>query len=70
MNEEITIKVWATDQGGYMYDIFLTNDVDEDTESDDGGHCTSEEMADAIKMASDHAQGMFPKEDKRDQDNG
>jgi hypothetical protein len=50
------IKIWWTDQddGGWMFDVFLAEDVDEDTEPDDGGMCTGEK-ADALAMAMDTA---------------
>lgn len=53
--DEITIKVWFSEsENGYMYDIFDTVDVDEDTESVDGGLCTTT-MANAIDMATSQA---------------
>lgn len=52
------IKIWETEQGskrgGYMYDIFDAEEIDEDTDSDDGGICTGSEE-NAIKMACDQA---------------
>lgn len=53
------IKIWATDQGdgdegGWMYDIFLSEDIYEDTESDDGGLCTGSKV-DALEMATAQA---------------
>lgn len=59
--EYITIKIQkASEDDGYFYDIYLDKDVvDDDTEADDGGHCTSEDVRDAIEMASEQAQRLL-----------
>lgn len=54
----ITISLFKASDRGYLYDIYLNNepeDIDYDTESDDGGQCTSNNTETAIKMATDHA---------------
>lgn len=54
--ENITIKIFkATDEVGFFYDIYDTDEVDDNTESIDGGFCTSEDIKSAIEMASDQA---------------
>lgn len=56
--ESITIKIYEASDEGYFYDIYLNQcpeDITDDDESYDGGQCTSEDMKDAIEMASDHA---------------
>lgn len=57
-HENLTIRIMkASDEDGYFYDIYLTapEDINEDTESEDGGLCTSEDIRDAIEMASEQA---------------
>jgi len=50
---EITIKVYLSSEGdGFFYDIYDTNDIDENTESVDGGFCTST-LENALEMAKD-----------------
>lgn len=56
--ENLTIRISkASDEEGYFYDIYLLDAVDitDDVESEDGGHCTSDDMRDAIEMASEQA---------------
>lgn len=51
---EVTIKVWYSETNeGYMYDIFDTVDIDDDTEAVDGGVCTGT-FSDALQMAVDN----------------
>lgn len=51
----ITIRIYPTEQGGYMYDVYESDAVDEDIEdSDDGGQCTGT-YANALEMANDAA---------------
>lgn len=56
--EEVTIKIYQNSDGDYNYDVYDTNDVDDDTQSVDGGTCTST-MANAIGMATDCALKMI-----------
>jgi len=59
--ENITIKISkASDDDGYFYDIYLKDmsDITDDTDSEDGGQCTSEDIIDAIDMASKQAQRL------------
>lgn len=56
--QSITIQITEASDEGYFYDIYLNkeaSEIDEDTESDDGGQCTSEDIAIAIEMATSHA---------------
>lgn len=59
--EYLTIKLSKASDEGYFYDIYLMDavDIDDDTESEDGGQCTSEDLRDAIEMASEHAQRLL-----------
>ena len=54
------IKIWETDQdgGGYMFDIWLDENAEEDEGSDDGGLCTGS-YEDAIEMACEQAKGLL-----------
>ena len=54
---EITIRVYEASDGGYMYDVYKGDAVDEDAESDDGGQCTGN-MQDALEMAVQSALSM------------
>lgn len=48
----------AADEPGYMYDIWMGYSEPEDVtdvDPDDGGHCTSTHMKNAIRMACDTA---------------
>ncbi len=56
--EEITIKIYLNSDGDYNYDIYDTNDVDDDTESVDGGTCTST-LLNALDMAVSQAQDLI-----------
>ena len=57
--KEITIKIYqSSEEDGYFYDIYDTNDVDEDTESIDGGFCTTT-MENAIDMAQSQAKDLL-----------
>jgi hypothetical protein len=63
--KEITIKIYnSEDQGGFMYDIYDTADVDDDTESIDGGHCTSQDIRNALDMAICQAKDLVSYEKK------
>ena len=55
--DEITIKISKASDEGYFYDIYLKRpeDITDDDEGEDGGQCTSEDVRDAIDMASEHA---------------
>jgi len=60
--ENLTIKIYKASDEGYFYDIYLNTspeDIEDDTESDDGGQCTSEDMRNAIEMASDQAKRLI-----------
>lgn len=60
--ETITIRISATDQGGYMYDIWKGDQVSEDApDSDDGGQCTTT-MLNALKMAAGQAEDIIKDE--------
>jgi hypothetical protein len=54
------IKIWQTEQspGGYMFDIWLNEDIDENESSDDGGLCTGS-YQDAIDMACAQAKDLM-----------
>ena len=54
------IKIWETeqDEGGYMFDIWLDENADEDSECDDGGMCTGS-YADAVEMACEQARDLL-----------
>jgi len=54
-HENLTIKIFKASDEGYFYDIYLSDGLDEDEESVDGGQCTSEDIRDAVEMASEHA---------------
>lgn len=52
--ESITIRISEYSEGGYYYDIWPSDVVETDTESDDGGLCTTT-MLNALEMAHDQA---------------
>ena len=56
----LAIKIWETeqDEGGYIYDIFDTDDVDDDVEAVDGGFCTGT-LEDALEMAFDQTRTVL-----------
>jgi len=56
------IKIWETEQcgGGYMFSIWLDNDVEETEECDDGGICTGS-YEEAIDLACEQATGLVGK---------
>ena len=59
---ELTIKIFeATDEEGFFYDIYDTVEVDDDTESLDGGMCTGT-LQEALSMAYDQAQAILLKD--------
>jgi len=62
MQEEITIKVYRNSDGEFNYDIYDTNEVDEDTEPVDGGTCTSGEIKDGLQMATSHCLDLILKD--------
>ncbi len=55
--ENITIKISKASDEEYFYDIYLMapDEITDDTDSEDGGQCTSEDVRDAIEMASAQA---------------
>ena len=57
------IKIWETEQGGggYMFDIWCDENIEEDEDSDDGGLCTGS-YEDAIDMACEQAKDLLKKE--------
>jgi len=55
---EIIIYVREASEGGYVYDIYESEDDFNDGNSVDGGLCTST-MINAIEMASEQAQGLL-----------
>ena len=54
------IKIWKTDQdeGGYMFNIWLDDSADEDSDGDDGGLCTGN-YKNAIDMACEQAKDLL-----------
>lgn len=61
---EITIHIYASEQGGYKYDIYSGSPeevADEGRESIDGGHCTTT-MRNALEMAAGQAADAMPLE--------
>ena len=65
--ENITIRInKASDDEGYFYDIYLVDatEITNDTESDDGGQCTSENIKDVIEMASEQAKELVDHKNK------
>ena len=54
------IKIWETeqDEGGYMFDIWLNEDAEENESSDDGGFCTGS-YEDAVNMACEQAKNLL-----------
>lgn len=54
------IKIWETEQdgGGCMFNIWLNEDADDDSECDDGGLCTGSDL-DAIDMACGQAKNLL-----------
>lgn len=53
--DDLTIHIYASDEGGYKYDIWTTDPENAlDTDSVDGGHCTTT-MLNALGMANDQA---------------
>jgi len=57
------IKIWETNQdgGGYMFDIWLNEDAEDDDGSDDGGMCTGS-YEDAVNMACEQAKDLLKKQ--------
>lgn len=51
------IKIYEASDGGFFYDIYTAeiDDTSDVADSDDGGQCTSGDIADAIRMASEQA---------------
>jgi len=57
--KELTIKIYeATQEEGFFYDIYNTVDVDDDTDSIDGGFCTTT-MEHAMEMAIAQAKDLL-----------
>lgn len=52
----LTIKIFEASEGGYIYDIFDTDE--DDAESIDGGLCTTT-LLNALHMAHDQAQDLI-----------
>lgn len=58
--DALTIKVWYSEtNGGFMYDIFDTEDTDDESQSIDGGLCTSNDITDALEMASEQMKQLI-----------
>lgn len=60
--ENLTIRIYkAESEEGYFYDIYLADavDIDDDTESEEGGICTSENIKDALAMATSQARDLI-----------
>jgi len=58
---DMKIKIWKTGQcgGGYMFNVWLDEDIDEGSyDSGDGGLCTGS-YEDAIDMACDQAKNLL-----------
>lgn len=56
--ENITITITKSSaEEGYFYDIYLadTAEIEAGAESEDGGHCTSENPKDVLEMATAQA---------------
>jgi len=63
--ENLTIRISkASGDEGYFYDIYFLEpaDIDDDTESEDGGHCTSDNIKDALQMATSQAHDLLLKD--------
>jgi hypothetical protein len=66
--DAITIRIYAASDGGYLYDVYTGDAVDEDLadNSDDGGLCTGA-FTDALGMAESAARDVLarytPKKD-------
>jgi len=59
MIEELTIRIMPASEGGYTYDIWLMDAVDENAiDSADGGLCTST-PSNALEMAYDQALSLL-----------
>lgn len=62
--DNITIKIYLSSEGdSYMYDIYDTDEPEEDTESIDGGECTGT-MLDALGMATAQAEAFIKANNK------
>ena len=61
--ENLTIRISKASDEGYFYDIYLLDatEIDDDTESEDGGQCTSEDIKDALAMAYQQARDIVLK---------
>lgn len=60
-HENLTIRIFkASDDEGYFFDIYLLapEDITEDSVSEDGGLCTSEDIRNAVDMASEQAKAL------------
>lgn len=60
MPEEVTIHIFESVEGGFMYDIWLGDPVyaTERPDSEDGGHCTST-FENALEMAKEQAVALL-----------
>lgn len=57
--DELTIKIWESEnEPGHFYEVYDTLDVTDETESIEGGFCTTT-MGNALEMACDGAWGKF-----------
>lgn len=67
MQDEIIIKVTkASDEDGYFYDIYASDDKYQADESEDGGFCTTT-IENALEMANEQAKAfLFKKHHCRD----
>ena len=58
IRDALTIRIYEASEGGYMYDIYNCEDVDDDAEPIDGGQCTSDDIKDALDMATAQARAL------------
>ena len=63
MANPITIRIYPSEQGGWMYDIYDEDLIDlidaDEPDCVDGGHCTSNLVTKALGMAVDTTQQLL-----------
>lgn len=57
----LTIRIFPHSEGGYNYDIYPTEDIEDTSDSIDGGLCTSS-LQNALDMAVEQAKALMPDE--------
>jgi hypothetical protein len=56
--DELIIHIYEASDEGYMYDIFTSEDAQQNGDAIDGGQCTTT-LANALEMATDQAKALL-----------